>query len=355
VTGNVIRRRSVDARLWVRAQLARALFLPLALVVFAPVAFGGPTCQGRFPNPITDICWSCIFPMSIGGAQIATFDQEDVANPGGNPLCGCPPLRVGIKTGFWEPARLVEVTRTPYCFMTLNGLELDLGIAALRHHRAHSSERASHSFYQVHWYMNPLLYWLEVLLDDACLERGDFDLAYITEVDPLWNDSELAFILNPDVALFANPAAQAVCAADCVAATAGFPRSELFWCAGCQGPMYPLTGHVGAHIGGVQASALLVQRMTNKLHRELLMWAGSGDAGLCGFYPQVLMDKQNYKLQMVHPIPNTAKLAGRCCHPFGRTTAVWGAGKEFPVKGEDFVYQVFRKRNCCATVPVSVP
>jgi conjugal transfer pilus assembly protein TraU len=119
--------------------------------------------------------------------------------------------------------------------------------------------------------------------------------------------------------------------------------------------MYPLTGHVGAHIGGVQASALLAQRMTNKLHRELLMWAGSGESGLCGFYPQVLMDKQNYKLQMVYPIPNTTKIAGRCCQPYGRTTAVWGAGKEFPVKGEDFVYQIFRKRNCCATVPVSVP
>jgi conjugal transfer pilus assembly protein TraU len=230
-----------------------------------------------------------------------------------------------------------------------------MGIAAPRGHRAHQNERASHSFYQVHWYMNPLMYWLEVLYDDVCLERGEFDIAYITEVDPLWDDSELAFILNPDVALFANPAAQAVCAADCVAATAGFPRSELFWCAGCQGSMYPLTGHVGGHVGGVQASALLAQRMTNKLHRELLMWAGSGESGLCGFYPQVLMDKQNYKLQMVYPIPNTTKIAGRCCQPYGRTTAVWGAGKEFPVKGEDFVYQIFRKRNCCATVPVSVP
>jgi len=340
-----------SARSALRAHVLLALALLLSLA--APLAGAGPTCHGRFPNPITDICWSCIFPMSIGGTKVATFDQEDTPNPGGNPLCACPPARVGLKMGFWEPARLVEVTRTPYCFMTLNALELDMGIAAPRGHRAHGNEHASHSFYQVHWYMNPILYWLEVLYDDACLESGDFDIAYITEVDPLWDDSELAFILNPDVALFANPAAQAVCAADCVAASAGFPLNTLFWCAGCQGPMYPLTGHVGAHVGGVQASALLVQRMTNKLHRELLMWAGAGDEGLCGFYPQVLMDKQNYKLQMLYPVPNTAKIAGRCCQPYGRTTAVWGAGKEFPVAGEDFVYQVFRKRNCCATVSVS--
>jgi conjugal transfer pilus assembly protein TraU len=354
VSTSLERDRRAGRRRNLGAWLGRGLLTVLALV-FAGALHAGPTCSGRFPNPLTDICWSCIFPLSIGGSPVLVSDQEDTTNPGGNPLCGCPPLRVGIKTGFWEPSRLVEVTRTPYCFMTLNGLELDLGIAAPRHHRSHSGERASHSFYQVHWYMNPILYWLEVLLDDVCLERGDFDLVYITEVDPLWDDSELAFILNPDVALFANPAAQAVCAADCVAATAGFPRSELFWCAGCQGPMYPLTGHVGAHVGGVQASTLLVQRMTNKLHRELLMWAGSGESGLCGFYPQVLMDKQNYKLQMVYPIPSTTKIAGRCCQPFGRTTAIWGAGKEFPVKGEDFVYQIFRKRNCCATVAISVP
>jgi len=44
----------------------------------------------------------------------------------------------------------------------------------------------------------------------------------------------------------------------------------------------------------------------------------------------------------------TDKEAGRCCQPFGRTTMVWGAGKEFPVRGEDFAFMLFRKRNCCA-------
>ncbi len=33
---------------------------------------------------------------------------------------------------------------------------------------------------------------------------------------------------------------------------------------------------------------------------------------------------------------------------FDPCTLVWGAGKEYPVAGEDFAYQLFRKRNCCA-------
>ena len=72
-----------------------------------------------------------------------------------------------------------------------------------------------------------------------------------------------------------------------------------------------------------------------------------GSAGLCGYYMQPIMDKTHYKLQMVYPIPNTRKEAGQCCQPYGRTTMIWGSGKSFPVSGEDFSYQIFRKRNCC--------
>jgi conjugal transfer pilus assembly protein TraU len=60
------------------------------------------------------------------------------------------------------------------------------------------------------------------------------------------------------------------------------------------------------------------------------------------------MDKTHYKMQMVYPIPNTLKDGSQCCQPYGRTTMIWGAGKSFPVSGEDFAYQIFRKRNCCA-------
>jgi conjugal transfer pilus assembly protein TraU len=50
---------------------------------------------------------------------------------------------------------------------------------------------------------------------------------------------------------------------------------------------------------------------------------------------------------MLYPVPQTSKIAGKCCQPLGRSTILWGAGKEFPFEGEDFSYQIFRKRNCC--------
>jgi conjugal transfer pilus assembly protein TraU len=324
--------------------------LGISLVAQSASAATSPNCHGKFISPITDICWSCLLPISMGAGTVLADGQEDSPNEG--PLfCEClksSPPRIGVKIGFWEPVRIAEFTRTPFCFVALGGVEL--GGGSLQVPRGvHKTDRKGtrSSFYQAHWYKNPILFYLEMLTDNVCLEEGSFDIAYMTELDPLWNDSELTLILNPDVFLFANPIAQAVCAADCVAATTGFGSKSLFWCAGCQGLLYPLTGNVAAHVGGVQATSLLMQRMTAKLHREGLMWAASGPDGLCSYYPQPLMDKTNYKSQLIYPIPNTKKINGRCCQPFGRSTAVWGAGKEFPYKGEDFAYQIFRKRNCC--------
>ena len=326
-----------------------ALTLVLLTMTFARESSAG-VCQGEFANPITDICWSCMFPMRLGSGTMLALDQEDTSNSGGlGCTCSSPP-RAGVKTSFWEPARRVDVTRTPYCFVSLGGVSIDPGIRAPEGEVRLQADNTRQSNWQAHWYVDPILYYLEVMLDDPCLETGSFDVAYMTEIDPTWNDDELTMLLNPETFLFGNPIAQAACAGDCVLATAGFGSNELFWCAGCNGSIYPFNGHVQAHISMVQASSLVAQRMTAKLHREFLMWGTSGDDGLCGIYPQPVMDKTQYKYQMLYPIPQTEKIAGRCCQPFGRSTAVWGAGKSYPYKGEDFAYMIHRKRNCCMGV-----
>src|SRR3546814_8613700 len=90
---------------------------------------------------------------------------------------------------------------------------------------------------------------MEIVADFLCLESGSIDILYISEIDPLWQDSELTAIINPEAVLFANPLALAACAADCVASPAKLPIDEMFWCAGCQGSMYPMNGNVSASIG----------------------------------------------------------------------------------------------------------
>jgi conjugal transfer pilus assembly protein TraU len=331
----------------IRASILLLLLLALGLPGVALSADAG--CTGKFANPVTDICWSCAFPMSIAGKPMKAFGQEDTDNPD-NAVCACEhPLMVGVTVGYWEPVRLVDVTRTPYCMVSLGGVSLNPGFHAPRGGPAQMDGETHTSFYQVHWYTNPVLHWLGVILDFPCLEKGTLDIAYLTEVDPLWNDDELSAIINPDALLFGNPVTVAACTADCVAATAGFPLSSLFWCGGCQGNLYPLDGHVSAHVGAVQATSLLTERMAAKMHRQGLAFSGYGSAGQCGMYYQPIMDKSQYKYQMTYPVPQTSKINGRCCQPFGRSTVLWGSGKSFPVSGEDFAYQIFRKRTCCAS------
>lgn len=320
---------------------------------------GSVTCFGTFPNPIKDTCWQCMFPMSIGAAAFSN-GQEDIENPP-SPICICPKptfpyYRIGLEIGFWEPARNIEVTRTPYCFPTLEGWVMDVDVPAPRGaHEARASDRGAvkGSFYQAHYFINPIMYLIGALADNQCQEQSSFDLAYVTEFDPTWHNDSLSFLLAPESALFTNIVAVAACAADCVAASTGFGFREMFWCSGCNGHVYPLNGNVQAHVGGAQASSLIVHRFMAKLHREFIAWQFHDVSAVCAPHPAPLMDKRAYKAQMLYPIPMTGGTDGsgpnRCCQPFGRTTAVWATGREYPIKGEDFAYLLFRKRNCCAS------
>jgi hypothetical protein len=64
------------------------------------------------------------------------------------------------------------------------------------------------AFYHVHWYKYPLTSWLSIITSAGCLQGGDMDIAYLSEIDPTWVDSSLTTILNPEAVLFANPIAQ---------------------------------------------------------------------------------------------------------------------------------------------------
>ncbi|WP_186183898.1 TraU family protein, partial [Burkholderia gladioli] len=95
-----------------------ALAVLMGLVSFSAPADAGQ-CVGRFANPITDICWECAFPMAIGSVTFLSQGQDDTTNPGGF-LCFCNGT-FGVKFSFWEPIRRVDVTRSPYCFVSLGG------------------------------------------------------------------------------------------------------------------------------------------------------------------------------------------------------------------------------------------
>jgi conjugal transfer pilus assembly protein TraU len=327
------------------------LLAALTALLSAPAVAQAPArCTGKFVNPVTDICWSCLFPLSVGGVKIWPSDRPDTPNPA-SPLCACgsPVPRIGIAVGFWEPARLVDVTAKPWCFPNLGGLKLDpsfdIGMGQATGPLMGGGRTAGTANWHVHWYVYPLLHWLEILTDFACFEQTTFDMAYVTEVDPTWNDDVLTTLINPEVALFANPTAKAACAGDCAAATANLPIDELFWCAGCQGSLYPMNGNVAAHIARVQSSRLAAERMLYKMHRMGLAWGTAGSKALCGKYLMPVLKKSQYRIQMTNPTPT---VSGRyACSTIGASSLPPDSGRHYPVGGEDMGYLVWRKRNCC--------
>ena len=81
-------------------------------------------CVGRFINPISDICWKCLFHIKIAGFTVVGEGADPEGASGFLCTCRTPFPRIGIPVSFWEPARLVDVTRTPYCLVNMGGIRI---------------------------------------------------------------------------------------------------------------------------------------------------------------------------------------------------------------------------------------
>lgn len=322
---------------------AKGLMLLLSLL-WLNQAIAAP-CQGHFVNPITDVCWRCLFPLSIGPNQVMNGSLPDTKNAA-SPIGVCPAkigVRVGLTIGFWEPIALTDVTTTPYCLVNLGGQRLNLGFTQSQGGRQVSQVHQTRAFYHVHWYHYPLINWLRLITSVGCLQQGDFDMAYLTELDPTWQDSEMSFVLSPESFLFSNPIAQAACAADSLSSTlSNQPLDRLFWCAGAQGSHYPLTGHVNAPLSPVQTALLLTERLNFKLHREALITDSSPKLGaICRAHHYPVTPKSRYRYELVNQVAD-----GKHCYPSGHSTLTWEAGKIKPQTPDHYGFLVWRKRNC---------
>jgi len=360
------------------------------------------TCHGRFINPITDICWSCMFPMFIGPLPVVfnptnqkggTIVDDSKLIPPGIPfvsqgrlpagLCTCPErtlLAVGTMMSWYEPSRFVDVTRTPFCMVGLGGVDMSAGLSGLLPapgfgETKHDGDQNS-SFYQAHWFLDPIMAILGIM-DVGCNMGASksMDLMFMTEVDPTWNDDALSIIFSPEVVLFSSLPAQLACGVDCIStslpnistdntllvpapyyirptsptnpASASNPSKYLFWCGGCQGSLYPLNGMNAENSYAVQSSILTSEKLNGLIHRMGLEDMTTGVFGMCNnLLPDMFMTKSEWKYSMAYPVPQTAYTPA-CCNMFGETDAVWNTSAAFPYTGEDFSYMQYHERDCC--------
>lgn len=333
-------------------------------LLIAGAAFGGytsadpgigPVCTGRFPNLITDVCYDCMFPISLAGnlLDFGVPAEDYDSGAGSSPVCACPStLSVGTPMSFWEPVFMVDVTNKPGCMPLLGGIDISPPFNSLEYGSEQRSAAPAGSmkksaFMHVNEYINPVMTALGVISDSPCLDQRSFDVPFISWADPTWNDDALAMVLTPYGYAFAGIPSIAAEAPDAIAASAGFPTASLFWVAGAWGPMYPVTGNVATTNSPEQTAHLLTARLFAKLHAAGVQQSTAGLDALrsCGAMgvPEFLMDKRQYKTNRVFPFPDNM------CTPFGRPLLLQEKGAARP-QDKDYGYFIFRKKDCCAPV-----
>ena len=314
------------------------------------------TCQGRFPNLVTDLCYDCVFPIRIGGGLVGVgVSGDDYETGAGNsPICMCSQnFSMGTPMSFWEPRFMFEVTNKPGCMPLLGGSDIDPPMNADERGAFKVTNRglggnSKSAFMHVNEYINPVMTALGVMSASPCLDSRSLDVPYVSWADPTWNDDALASILTPYAYAFASVLAAAAEGPDALAASVSFPLPQLFWVAGAWGPMYPLTGNAPVVTSPEQVAHLLMTRLLAKLHAAGVQQTTAGADALqsCGAFglPQLIMDKRQYKTNRIFPFPDDM------CTPIGRPLLLQEVGTS-RLTDKDYGYFVLQKKDCCQPFP----
>ena len=287
--------------------------------------------EGKILNPITDICWNCIYPIHFSGANTTPSHNDYIKHK--DVLCHCRGGFVGVPVAYWQPKHLVEVTTTPYQLVAFGGRKLSG--EPLR-------KRGTRHAYHVHYYVYPAFALMGFVDWFVCSSSEVFSIGYMSEFDPFWFDDSWNSIFHPDAFLFGTPLAQAACVPDCLLSTLHKPTNKLFWCSGCQGSLFPYNGFVNHVRGPVQASSLIVHRVLAKLHR----WGVAKtfeEGNYCEKTYSTYPRKTAYKIQLALPLKQTAKK----CPSLGANEFDWGFAKTYPGRGESFAYVIWERAHCC--------
>ncbi len=323
----------------------RTIFLAAILCMTIPTLSWG-VCRVTILNPVTDVCWNCLFPLRIASVPIIPNSSGlPDYNQQKTPICQCPApppifIRVGIPMEYWAPTYTMEVVKDPMCFVAL-GLKLPNPFPGRGKGDQASKTWSTGEFFHAHMLFNPATAVINAIVGAACAGGGGepFDVMYLSEVDPLWQDDKINTLMwAPETLLFANPIAQLACTAESVSSLVGYPLQHLFWCQGAWGPIYPNSGHT-FQSGLLNGSAGVTGKVLAKTAKTTLL--KDHQKNLCAATTQPIWNKRLYRYQIARPG------IGAQCVPIGRTSMIWGIGKNLPNRADNFLYNVFEKRACC--------
>jgi conjugal transfer pilus assembly protein TraU len=353
---------------WV-AGLVVSLVLTLGLVRTADAsAVNGCPDSGFFTQAklITDLCWTCIFPIKIFGVPVPATGRSTLNLPSATaaPVCVCPGrtgfISPGITVGFWAPTHVAEMVRGPFCLPTL-GLNLGSSMnngsgmgMTLKLQRGGMGEQSGSSgsgsgdkkvMHNWHWLKFPASALFDMFENSVCSKKNmDMDYLMFTEINPLWHSDVMAMYTHPESKVFAQIYAQAVCAADSVLSSATRPMKQAFWCFGTWGSAYPYTGHQSLQ-ETMEAHLLADARGVAAMHRLGLAKKSYGNGAVCGEQFWFVYDKHQYQYQNFWPLPTRTKAVWT-----GSSPIRWGGTHRKYPGAEDRVVMNWAYSDCCITL-----
>ncbi len=315
----------------------------------------------RLPPSLLSSAFCCFSFARLAGAtcverewEPGEFDYE-MQTLGACACCDGPLCRPGTLIMFWEPHRIIETVKDPYCSPTASessqleegevpGSELIEFLKKLQlggTHSDHVHTEDATVFAQVHYLRHPELDEIIHDFDLECWEFSDLGFEYISEEDGDWQ-AVYSSSWWPEAGLFANLPMVEACMADALTAQFGHPVDTLYWCMGAWGLLFNMNGHMNQD-EYVTGNAGLAARIVAHMGRRLYLWDAATD--FCHAIPMPIWFKSYFKLQPLRPTERDFKI------PIGQAPEFWSTALNTPWDGDNFAWLLWRRRICCSSSP----
>lgn len=302
-------------------------------------------CFGKIFNPVSDLNWNNAFPITIGGIK-------NKQGPNSPPLhsmpaiCNCS-LTPGVGVTYWEAKYVAEVARTSGCLSTLGGVESMGNSLAYQNSNQGASDRTGSrkSRSQVHWYRYPVMAMMDIMATYAhCMTVAEFGLAAPTEVDPDWNNGAFSTLSQAETLLFSNPIAALSCVPEAGTALFNFNVDPMYWCAGSEGTIFPLTGTSQNYSNEAKGNLQILAKFVARQFRIGGLLVSIGPWAQCNARLSPIWLKSQFRIDHIYPIHVNRTII------FGKPEAAFALpGLNTPVQ-TDSAYMIWEGKQCCASV-----
>lgn len=294
----------------------RKIFVLVALVAsltgYSHNSMADP-CTGKLLNPITDIGWNNMFPVTVAGVQFGGGEAPSSLHMPA--ICACHNAMgitvPGIGATFFEPTYIAEVSNAPGCLHTFNGATVlaneNKGRRAGKDDSDGGGLELDHR--NVHWYIYPVFTMLKIFTTLGCLSYDGWSLADMTEAgadiggSKEWYGALGGYLYFPESILFANPIGDMACIAEQLSLYAGRGNIDfLFWCSGAQHLIFPPNSQ-STQQDPRDANIEILSSFIIKKHRNLGLMTTVGPSARCRPQAYPYMLKSQYRLDIVWPKP----------------------------------------------------